>query len=172
MVVNDILQKLDIIPISVTLGELVLAEEPDNTKRNELQDALQSVGFELIDNKRNHLIEQVKEVIIELVHRNNSDLKINLSDYISDKIHHDYSYISNLFSEIENTTVEKYFIAQRIERVKELLVYDELNLNEIADLLNYSSVAHLCAQFKKNTGFTPRLFKQVKENKRKPLDKV
>ena len=106
------------------------------------------------------------------MHYNNNDLKVNLSDYISDKLHHDYNYISNLFSEIEGTTIEKYFIAQKIERVKELLVYDELTLNEIAFKLNYSSVAHLSSQFKKVTGLTPSHFKQIKTNKRKPLDEV
>ena len=172
MVVNDIFRQLSIAPVSVTLGEVVLAEEPDGDKRNELKKRLQSVSFELIDNKRTLLIEQVKRAIIELVHRNNNELKKNLSEYISDSLRHDYTYISNLFSEIENTTIEKYFIAQKIERVKELLVYGEMNLNEIADMLNYSSAAHLSAQFKKITGLTPSHFKQVKENKRKPLDKL
>ena len=172
MVVNDIFRQLGIVPVSVTLGEVVLAEEPDGDKWNEIIKRLQSVGFELIDNKRMLLIEQVKRTIIELVHRDNNELKKNLSEYISDSLRHDYTYISNLFSEIENTTIEKYFIAQKIERVKELLVYGELNLNEIADMLNYSSAAHLSAQFKKITGLTPSHFKQVKENKRKPLDKV
>ena len=172
MVVNDIFRQLSIAPVSVTLGEVVLAEEADGDKRNELKKRLQSVGFELIDNKRTLLIEQVKRAIIELVHRNNNELKKNLSEYISDSLRHDYTYISNLFSEIENTTIEKYFIAQKIERVKELLVYGEMNLNEIADILNYSSAAHLSAQFKKITGLTPSHFKQVKENKRKPLDKL
>ncbi len=172
MVVEDKLRELRIIPVSVKLGEVVLANELTNEEKEELRYVLLSVGFELIDNKRVRLIEQVKSAIIELVHRNNNDLKKNLSDYIADKVHHDYTYISNLFSEIENTTIEKYFIAQKIEKVKELLVYDELNLNEIADMLNYSSVSHLSAQFKKTTGLTPRHFKQIKENKRKPLDKV
>ncbi len=172
MVVEDKLRELDIVPVSVKLGEVVLAHELTDQKKEELKNVLQPIGFELIDNKRVRLIEQVKGVIIELVHQNNNDLKKNLSDYISDKVHHDYTYISNLFSEIENVTIEKYFIAQKIERVKELLVYDELNLNEIADMLNYSSVAHLSAQFKKVTGLTPSHFKQIKEKKRKPLDKV
>ena len=172
MVVTDILQNLRITPVSVTLGEVLLAEEPDSIRQDELRKALEAVGFELIDNKRVRLIEQVKGIIIELIRKDNNNLKKNLSDYISDKVHHDYTYISNLFSEIENTTIEKYFIAQKIERVKELLVYDELNLNEIADMLNYSSAAHLSAQFKKVTGLTPSHFKKVRDNKRKPLDKV
>lgn len=172
MVVNDILRKLDIVPLSVALSEVVLIEELGDDKRADLKEALQAVGFELIDNKRGRLIEQVKGIIIELVHRNNNDLKTNLSDYLNIKTHHDYTYISNLFSEVENTTIEKYFIAQKIERVKELLVYDELNLNEIADRLNYSSAAYLSAQFKKVTGLTPSYFKQIKEKKLKSLDEV
>ncbi|WP_291529593.1 helix-turn-helix domain-containing protein [Bacteroides sp. UBA939] len=172
MVVEDILKKLDIVPVSVTLGEVLFAKEPDEGKLDELKEALRTIGFELIDDKRSCLIEQVKKVIIELVHYNSNGLETNLSDYIAAKTHHGYRYISNLFSEIENTTIEKYFIAQKIERVKELLVYDELNLNEIADALNYSSAAHLSAQFKKVTGLTPSHFKQIKEKKRKPLDKV
>ena len=141
-------------------------------KKNRLVTELEAVGFYLIDDKKSRLIEQIKTLVIELVHYNSNNLKINLSDYISEKLHHDYNYISNLFSEVEGTTIEKYFITQKIERVKELLVYDELTLNEIADQLNYSSTAHLSAQFKKVTGFTPSYFKKIKENKRKPLDEV
>lgn len=172
MVVDEMLRRLGFDPVSVTLGEVILAEELTDVKLAELKEALQATGFELIDDKRSRLIEQVKSVIIELVHHKNNMLKTNQSDYISVKTNHDYGYISSLFSEIENTTLEKYFIAQKIERVKELLVYDEMNLNEIADVLNYSSAAHLSAQFKKVTGLTPSHFKQIKEKKRKPLDKV
>jgi len=168
MVVVDVLRKLNIIPAYVLIGKLVLAEELDNDKRNELIEALQLVGFELLDDQRHNLIEQVKEIVTELVYEKNGDLKRNLSDYISERVHHNYTYVSNLFSEIENTTIEKCFILQKIERVKELLVYDEMSLSEIAYLLNYSSVAHLSAQFKKVTGLTPSHFKQVKDKKRKP----
>lgn len=152
MVVIDTLRKLDITPVYVLIGKLVIAEELGTDKYTELIEALQSVGFELLDNKQHRMIEQVKETITELVYEKNCDLKKNLSDYISERIHLNYTYVSNLFSEIENTTIEKCFIVQKIERVKELLVYDELNLNEIADLLNYSSVAHLSAQFKRLQG--------------------
>lgn len=172
MVVESELRKMDLKPISVKLGEVDLPEKLDEKQKKNLSETLESLGFSLIDDKRSHLIEQIKTVIIELVHYTDDDLKINLSDYISDKIHHDYNYISNLFSEIEGTTIEKYFIAQKIEQVKELLVYDELTLNEIAFKMNYSSVSYLSAQFKKVTGLTPSHFKQIKENKRKPLDKV
>lgn len=172
MVVREQLIKQGYEPISVELGVVafqnsVLKEDIKTIKEN-----LEPLGFELIDDKRIRMIEQVKSVIIELVHHKNGNLKVNLSDYIADKLHHDYSYISNLFSEFENTTIEQYFIAQKVERVKELLVYDELTLNEIADLLNYSSPAHLSSQFKKVTGLTPSHFKKIKDQKRKPLDKV
>ncbi len=172
MVVEGILRDLGIEPVSVTLGEAVLASEPGEHRLAEIRKALQTVGFELIDDKRSRLIEQVKNAIVELVHHSDAALKTNLSDYIAERTHHDYGYISNLFSEIENTTIEKYFIAQKIERVKELLVYGEMNLNEIADAVGYSSAAHLSAQFKKVTGLTPSHFRQIKDKKRKPLDEV
>ncbi len=172
MVVERLLRELDIEQVSVTLGEAVLASGLDEHKLVELKKALQAVGFELIDDRRSRLIEQVKNAIVELVHHSDNNLKTNLSDYVAERTHHDYGYISNLFSEIENTTIEKYFIAQKIERVKELLVYDEMNLNEIADQIGYSSAAHLSAQFKKVTGLTPSHFKQIKDKKRKPLDEV
>ena len=172
MVVHDQLVKLGFEPFSVELGLVIFQEELLPRQKETIKKMLESFGFELIDDKRIRLIERIKSVIIELVHDKNNHLTMNLSDYIVDKVHHDYSYISNLFSEIEHTTIEKYFIAQKIERVKELLVYDELSLNEIADLLNYSSVAHLSAQFKKVTGLTPSYFRKIKENKRKPLDQV
>lgn len=172
MVVESEFEKLDIQTLSVELGEVRLDKKLTTEQKKKLSERLESLGFSLIDDKKGRLIEQVKNLIIELVHYNNNNLKINLSDYISDKLHHDYNYISNLFSEVEGTTIEKYFIAQKIEKVKELLVYDELTLNEIAFNLNYSSVAHLSAQFKKVTGLTPSHFRQIRTNKRKPLDEV
>jgi AraC-like DNA-binding protein len=172
MVVKSELEKLGISPSNVELGEITLDKPLSDDQRYRIKNTLEPLGFELIDDKKSRLIEQIKTLIIELVHYNNNDLKINLSDYLSDKLHHDYNYISNLFSEIEGTTIEKYFIAQKIEKVKELLVYDELSLSEIAFRLNYSSAAHLSNQFKKVTGLTPSHFKEVKTNKRKPLDKV
>lgn len=172
MVVKDLLVRLDIPIQSIKLGEVTLDKGIDEKKKEQVSNELEAVGFYLIDDKKSRLIEQIKTLVIELVHYNSNNLKINLSDYISEKLHHDYNYISNLFSEVEGTTIEKYFITQKIERVKELLVYDELTLNEIADQLNYSSTAHLSAQFKKVTGFTPSYFKKIKENKRKPLDEV
>ena len=130
------------------------------------------MGFQVIDDKKSRMIEKIKNVIIDLVHHQDNDAKTNLSDVLSDALHHDYNYLSNLFSDIEGTTIEKYFIAQKVEKIKELLVYDELSLSEIADRMNYSSVAYLSNQFKKVTGLTPSHFKQIREDKRKPLDKV
>jgi AraC-like DNA-binding protein len=172
MVVNDELEKLGLHPASVELGEVVLNEGLSDIQKDQVKSALEKVGFELIDNRKSLLIEQVKTLLIELVHRQNNQLNTNLSDYLIQQLGHDYSSISTLFSEVEGTTIEKYYIAQKIERVKELLVYDELSLSEIAHLLNYSSVAHLSKQFKKTTGLTPSHFKQIGALKRKPLDKL
>lgn len=172
MVVNDELEKLGLHPASVELGEVVLSEELSDIQKDQVKSVLEKVGFELIDNRKSQLIERVKTLLIELVHRQNNQLNTNLSDYLSQQLGHDYSSISTLFSEVEGTTIEKYYIAQKIERVKELLVYDELSLSEIAHLLNYSSVAHLSKQFKKTTGLTPSHFKQIGALKRKPLDEL
>lgn len=172
MVVQSGLEKLGLNPLKVSLGEVELDRDLTDDEKQRLSDVLESLGFSLIDDKKSRLIEQIKTNIVELVHYDNNDLKINLSDYLSSKIHHDYNYISNIFSEVEGTTIEKYFIAQKIEKVKELLVYDELTLSEIAYQLNYSSVAHLSAQFKKITGLTPSHFKNIGMDRRKPLDKV
>ena len=172
MVVKSELEKLGFHAVSLALGEAELDRELNDSERATISRHLQAFGFELIDDKKSRLIGQIKSSIIELVHQQNSELKINLSDYLGSKLHHDYTYISNLFSEVEGTTVEKYFIAQKIEKVKELLVYDELSLSEIAFQLNYSSVAHLSNQFKKVTGLTPSHFKKIGTDKRKPLDEV
>lgn len=172
MAVKNELDKLGFQPINLILGEVELEKDIDDNEKIILNNHLQTLGFELIVDKKSRLIGQIKSLIIELVHHHNSELRTNLSDFLSNKLHHDYSYLSNLFSEVEGTTIEKYFIAQKIEKVKELLVYDELSLSEIAFLLNYSSVAHLSNQFKKVTGLTPSHFKNIKIDKRKPLDKV
>jgi YesN/AraC family two-component response regulator len=154
-------------------ADFILQMDQDSIPHDDLvEKLLESLGFEIIDDKKSRIIEKIKNTIIDLVHHQDNDVKINLSDVLSDKLHHDYNYLSNLFSEVEGTTIEKYFIAQKVEKVKELLVYDELSLSEIANRLNYSSVAYLSNQFKKVTGLTPSHFKQIKEDKRKPLDKV
>lgn len=172
MVVQDELDKLGINATHIKLGEVTLETQLSGEERSALDRVLTPLGFELIDDKKSRVIEQIKTVIIDLVHHQEHDQKYTLSDTLSHTLNHDYSYLSNLFSEVEGTTIEKYFIAQKIEKVKELLVYDELTLSEIAHRLNYSSVAYLSNQFKKVTGLTPSYFKQIKEDKRKPLDNV
>ena len=172
MVVQNELEKLGFDAKNIKLGEVILSKEITSLEKENLSKTLEPLGFEVIDDKKGRIIEKIKNIIIDLVHHQDSDVKTNLSDVLSDKLHHDYNYLSNLFSEVEGTTIEKYFIAQKVEKVKELLVYDELSLSEIANRLNYSSVAYLSNQFKKVTGLTPSHFKQIKEDKRKPLDKV
>lgn len=172
MVVQNELKKLDFTIKNIKLGEVVLDRAPTAEEKIVLDNILTPLGFELIDNKKSRVIEQIKTTIIDLVHHQQNGTKTNISAVLSHKLHHDYSYLSNLFSAVEGTTIEKYFIAQKIEKVKELLVYDELSLSEIASRLNYSSVAYLSNQFKKVTGLTPSHFKQLKENKRKPLDNL
>ncbi|WP_417559048.1 helix-turn-helix domain-containing protein [Mesoflavibacter zeaxanthinifaciens] len=172
MAVKNELDKLGIEPIDVQLGEVTLEKELTTQEKEKFSKALVSLGFELIDDKKSRLIEQIKNTIIDLVHHQDNETKTNLSDVLSEKLHHDYNYLSNLFSEVEGTTIEKYFIAQKIEKVKELLVYDELSLSEIAFRLNYSSVAYLSNQFKKVTGLSPSHFKKIREKRRKPLDEV
>ena len=172
MVVQHELDKLGIKATNIKLGEVTLEKELTSKERNALGEALVPLGFQVIDDKKSRIIEKIKNVIIDLVHHQDNNTKTNLSEVLSSELHHDYNYLSSLFSEVEGTTIEKYFIAQKIEKVKELLVYDELSLSEIAFQLNYSSVAYLSNQFKKVTGLTPSHFKQIKADKRKPLDEV
>ncbi len=172
MVVQNELDKLGLEVKNIRLGEVTLEQEPTTEEKKKLEEALIPLGFQLIDDKKSRIIEKIKNAIIELVHHQDSEIKTNLSDVLSSKLHHDYNYLSNLFSEVEGTTIEKYFIAQKVEKVKELLVYDELSLSEIAFRLNYSSVAYLSNQFKKVTGLSPSHFKQIREDKRKSLDEV
>ncbi len=172
MVVKSQLEQIRLHPVSVELGIVVLSDEITEEVYHAVKVSLEPFGFELIDDKKSQIIEQIKDAIIDLVHHNDNNLRVNLSDYLVSKLNRDYSSLSKLFSEITNTTIEKYFIAQKIERAKELLVYGELSLNEIADKLNYSSAAYLSTQFKNVTGLTPSHFKNIKENKRKPLDQI
>lgn len=172
MVVKSELEKLGYEPMNVLLGEVTLNKELSNDEKIVVESALEQLGFSIIDDKKSRMIEKIKTLIVELVHQNNNQLKTNLSDYLSEQLHNDYKYLTTLFKEVEGTTIEKFFIAQKIERVKELLVYDELSLSEIAFQLNYSSVAHLSAQFKKVTGLTPSYFKNIQTEKRRPLDQV
>jgi AraC-like DNA-binding protein len=172
MVVKGELEKLGLQPLNVELGEVELGEKPSDEQLTALKNNLAAVGFELIDTKKGRIIEKIKNVVIELIHHSEDQTKLKYSEYISQKLNHDYSYLSKLFSEVEGKTIEQYIIAQKIEKVKELLVYDELSLSEIAWKLGYSSVAHLSAQFKKVTGLTPSFYKGKGLHQRKPLDGV
>lgn len=172
MAVEHVLAEQHLTPLRVELGKAVVEGVLSEEQQSRLRRALEALGFEVLDDRRMQLIEQIRNAIIQLVHYRNNELKQNLSDYLVATCHHDYSSLSKLFSEVTGMTIEKYFIAQKIERVKELLVYDELTLNEIADLLNYSSTAHLSAQFKSVTGMTPSRFKQENRNLRRTLDSI
>ncbi|WP_342647410.1 AraC family transcriptional regulator [Mucilaginibacter sp. CSA2-8R] len=156
----------------VELGEVTIDEDLNSTQLNALDTQLKHLGFELIDDRKAKLVERIKNLIIDRVHHHEDTLSINLSDYLAEKLHYEYNYLSNLFSEAEGTTIEKYYISQKIEKVKELLIYDELTLSEIAYRMGYSSVAYLSNQFKKETGFTPSHFKAIKENKRRNIEEL
>jgi YesN/AraC family two-component response regulator len=172
MVVKTELEKLGVHYTMLELGEAEFMEELSADQFDNLNLALRKTGLELINDKKSILVERIKTIIIELVHYTDEQIKTNLSDYLSEKLNHNYTYLANLFSEVKGTTIEKFYLAHKIERVKELLVYDELNLTEIADKLHYSSVAHLSNQFKKMTGLTPSHFKNLKHTKRNALGNV
>lgn len=172
MLVKAELDKLGIHYKTVELGEAEIEENISAAQWNELNAALKKSGIELIDDKKSILIEKIKAVIIELVHYSEEPLEINLSDYLSQKLNHDYTYLANLFSESQGITIEHFHILHKIERVKELLIYDELNISEIAWKMDYSSGAHLSNQFKKVTGLTPSFFKKIKQKRRNSLEDI
>jgi AraC-like DNA-binding protein len=170
MVVKDQLTKLGIHPTVVELGEVDIPENISDVQKELLKIGLLKSGLELMDDKKSVLIQKIKNTIIELVHYADEPLKINLSDYLSQKLQHDYTYLANLFSVVQGITIERYFISHKIERVKELLVYNEFSLTQIADMMHYSSVSHLSNQFKKMTGLTPSHFRALKEKRRSMLE--
>lgn len=172
MVVKDELKKIGLHYVVVELGEANIYENISILQHKELKEALLRCGLELMDNKKSMLIEKIKNIIIELVHYSEEPLLLNFSEFLHQKLNHDYTYLANLFSEVQGITIEKFMIAHKIERVKELLVYDELNLTEIAYQMHYSSVAHLSSQFKKVTGHTSSHFKQLKNKRLKMLENV
>jgi AraC-like DNA-binding protein len=172
MVVKDELKKLGLQYTTVELGEVEIPGNISTKQRDQFKIALLKSGLELMDDKKSVLIQQIKNVIVELVHYSEEPLSINFSNFLSQKLNHDYTYLANLFSEVQGTTIEKFIISHKIERVKELLVYNELTLTEIAYLMHYSSVAHLSTQFKKVTGLTPSHFKQLKQKRRNMLEDV
>ena len=172
MVVKEELKKMGLHFIVVELGEVDVMETLSMEQRDELKKGLLFSGLELMDDKRAVLIEKIKNVIIEMVHYSDELPKMNYSDYISEKLQHDYTYLSNIFSEVKGITIQQFIIIHKIERAKELLLYDELNLTEISYKLNYSSVAHLSNQFKKVTGLSPSHFKQLKDKRRSPIEEI
>jgi AraC-like DNA-binding protein len=172
MAVKAELNKLGLHSIVSELGEAEIMEDISIEQRDKLKIGLQRYGLELMDDKRAILIEKIKTSIIDLIHHSDEMIKVNISDYLSNKLNHDYTYLANLFSEVQGTTIEHFVIAHKIERIKELIIYDELNITEIAWKMNYSSVAHLSNQFKKITGFSPSYFKKLKEKRRKPIEDI
>jgi AraC-like DNA-binding protein len=172
MAVREALKKLGLHFVIVDLGEVDIMENISVDQREQLRTALLNLGFELMDDKRSVLIQKIKNVIIEMVHHTDEAMKINFSEFLSKKLNHDYTYLANLFSDIQGTTIEQFIISHKIERIKELIIYDELNITEIAWKMNYSSVAHLSNQFKKVTGLSPSHFKQLKDKKRSPIEEI
>jgi AraC-like DNA-binding protein len=170
--VKEVLRNLGLHFILVDLGEVEIMEDISAGQREQLKIALLKSGLELMDDKRSILIEKIKNTIIQMVHYTDSILKVNFSDFLSEKLNYDYTYLANLFSEVQGTTIEHFIISHKIERIKELIIYDELNITEIAFKMNYSSVAHLSNQFKKVTGLTPSHFKQMKDKKHNPIEEI
>ncbi len=172
MVVKDILKQLELHFVLVDLGEVDIMEDISIMQKEELKTLLKAAGLDLMDDKRAVLIEKIKNAVIEMVHHSDEVMKVNFSDFLSEKLNHDYTYLANLFSEIQGTTIEQFVISHKVERIKELIIYGELNITEIAWKMNYSSVAHLSNQFKKVTGLAPSHFKQLKDKRRQPIEDI
>lgn len=172
MAVRDELKKLGLHFIVVDLGVVEIMENISIEKRLLLKEGLLTSGLELMDDKKAILIEKIKNIIIQMIHHSDEVIKVNFSDYLSDKLDHNYTYLANLFSEVQGTTIEQFIISHKIERIKELMIYGELNITEIAWKMNYSSVAHLSSQFKKVTGLSPSHFKQLKDKRRNPIEDI
>ena len=166
MVVQQVFESLGYPPVRISLGNVETLIPISDGELKRLRKVLESYGFELIDDSKSRIIEKIKNIVIQSVHHSHDDLKVNYSEYIESHLNRDYAYLSGLFSEVEGTTIEKYIILQKIERVKELLVYDELNITEIAYKMHYSSASHLSNQFKKITGLTPSHYKRLKLKRR------
>lgn len=170
--VSQILEELNITYKTIKLGEVELVSALNGSEKEKMSKKLQNSGFSLIDDRKSQLIEQMKTLVVNKIHHSSSELNIKWADYVSDNMHLDYKYLSALFSSVESITFEQYIINQKIERVKELIVYDELTLSEIAFKMNYSSVAYLSNQFKKLTGMTPSEFKKSIDKNRRFLDEI
>jgi AraC-like DNA-binding protein len=172
MAVKEELKKLGLHFVLVNLGEVEIMETLNSEQRETVKSSLLQSGLELMDDKRAMMIEKIKNAIIEMVHHSDQLIKINFSDFLSTKLQYDYTYLSNLFSEVQGTTIEQFIISHKVERIKELIIYGELNITEIAWKLHYSSVAHLSNQFKKVTGLSPSHFKQLKDKRRSPIEEI
>lgn len=172
MTVRDELKKLGLHFIVVDLGVVEIMENISIEKRLLLKQGLLFSGLELMDDKKAILIERIKNIIIQMIHHSEEVIKVNFSDYLAEKLEHNYTYLANLFSEVQGTTIEQYIISNKIERIKELMIYGELNITEIAWKMNYSSVAHLSSQFKKVTGLSPSHFKQLKDKRRNSIEDI
>lgn len=172
MAVKEELKKLGLHFMVVELGEVDIMETITPSQKEALKIGLLASGLELMDDKRAVLIEKIKTIIIEMVHYSEEQLQTNFSDYLSKKLEHNYTYLANLFSEVQGTTIEQFTISHKIERIKELIIYGELNITEIAWKMNYSSVAHLSNQFKKMTGLSPSHFKLLKDKRRSPIEEI
>lgn len=170
--VKEIFNKINIETYTVELGEVKTPNEITNEQKKQLEQQLKARGFELLQDQKSKLIGQIKVIIIEQIHYKIEALNVNFSTLISERLNHDYTGLSKLFSQVEGVTIEKFILKQKIEKVKELIVYNELNLSEIAYRLNYSSVAHLSSQFKKETGMTPSDFKKLEKRDRNTLDSI
>lgn len=170
MIVEDELNRLGIPHVAIDLGMVDLPENISSLQREQLKMNLLASGLELMDDKRSILIERIKNAVIEMIHHSDDTPKTNFSDYLSEKLHYDYTYLANIFSEVKGITIQQFIITHKIEKVKELLLYNELSLTEISHKLHYSSVAHLSNQFKKVTGLSPSFFKQLKQKRKSNLE--
>jgi len=170
MLVMEELKKIGLNYVFVDLGVVEIPINITLDQRNQLKKNLLKSGLELLDDKRSIIIEKIKNIIVEMIHYSDELPKVNYSDYISEKLGYDYTYLANMFSEVKGITIQQFIIIHKIERVKELLIYDELTLTEISHRLHYSSVAHLSNQFKKNTGLTPTYYKQLKNKRKRSLE--
>jgi AraC-like DNA-binding protein len=170
--VKEVLKELNLHYILVDLGEVEIMENITDEIREKVRIGLHKSGLELMDDKRAVLIEKIKNIVIEMIHHSKEVVRTNFSDYLSQKLDYNYTYLANLFSEVQGTTIEQFIISHKIERIKELLIYDEINITEIAFKMNYSSVSHLSNQFKKATGLSPSHFKMIKDKKRSPIEDI
>ncbi|MBN2165133.1 MAG: helix-turn-helix transcriptional regulator [Marinilabiliaceae bacterium] len=172
MVVKSELEKLGLLYVDVKIGEADIIGEVNPEQLKKLDIALRKSGLQLMDDRKSILVEKIKNAIIDMVHYSDEQIKLNLSDYLGEHLKHNYTYLANLFSEVKGITIEQFYLKHKIEKVKELIVYDELNFSEIAYKMHYSSVAHLSNQFKKITGLTPSHFKMLKNKRRNTLEDI